>query len=96
MYRQDGRCLLGAAFAAVADLADLQASRGRKSRHSLDLLSPQFGDRSLWVLGFALGLAVLNQIEFHQFPPSSSNALNCSSMRRISISSASIWVSNHE
>jgi hypothetical protein len=70
MFRQDGRRLLGAALAAVADLADLQASFSGESRHPLDLVSSLVGERSLWVLGFALGFAVLNQIEFHQFPSS--------------------------
>jgi hypothetical protein len=47
-----------AAVPPVANLVYLQANPGRESRHSLDLVSPSCGERSLRVLSFALGLAV--------------------------------------
>lgn len=61
--------LLGSPFAAVADVMCPNSNAGYSLCHALDVRCSVLGEGTFRILGFCLGLSVLNEIEFHRRAP---------------------------
>lgn len=66
---QDLCRLPGARLAAVTDLLDLDAQSGGQVPRSFRVLTPQIGERSIWILLLRHGLSVLYKIDSHSHAP---------------------------